>query len=459
MLKKGFASVALALVYALAYVMPLAFLLFFLEKTNFQVLTLSRTSVIMSTSFVILMYVFSRIYGGFRIGQQKSRPIIYQMSLAVLFTDIILYLQLQIMNVNEANNDTLELFTVDLLLLAAALVLQIVFIIALTYLGNYIYFSVRPPKKCCVITANKKDMRAICNKVGIFRKQLIINECVECTDPDLHAKIKANETIILFHLPAKVHQELIAYCYKCQKDIYYDLSVPDVLTQKSGSFLLDDVMMTAHTRYGLSPFDRFLKRTLDLVLSSVGLIVLSPLMLIVAIAIKLDDGGSIFYRQDRMTRGDQVFRIYKFRTMREDAGAKEYSVVQDDDRITRVGAFLRKYRIDELPQLINILKGEMSVVGPRPEMLTNFNKYLEDLPEYAYRCQVKAGLTGYAQISGKYNTTPRDKLMMDISYIEGYSFWLDIKLILKTLTVFFRHDSTEAFESAPADDPEEQPDD
>ena len=124
-------------------------------------------------------------------------------------------------------------------------------------------------------------------------------------------------------------------------------------------------------------------------------------------------------------------------------------MLKDDDRITRVGGLLRRLRIDELPQLVNILKGEMSVVGPRPEMLSNVDKYLVDLPEYAYRCRVKAGLTGYAQIAGKYNTTPREKLMMDISYIENYSFWLDIKLILKTLTVFFKHDSTEAFASDP----------
>ena len=201
---------------------------------------------------------------------------------------------------------------------------------------------------------------------------------------------------------------------------------------------------------------RFFKRALDLFCASVGLVICSPLMLATAIAIKLDDGGSVFYKQKRMTRGDKVFEIYKFRTMREAAAAVEYSAVKDDDRITRVGAVLRRFRIDELPQLINILVGDMSVVGPRPEMLTNFNKYVENMPEYQYRCRVKAGLTGYAQISGKYNTSPRDKLMMDISYIEEYSLWLDIKLILKTLTVFFKQDSTEAFVSAPAVGEEEE---
>lgn len=454
MKKEYLASPVLALLYLLAYTLPLAAFMLLISVTNPQILRISRTTAITVSSFCVLMCVFSRIYGGFHIGQQKSRPIIYQMSLAVLFSDIVAYIQLQIMNVNAANNDSLELFTVDLLLLLAALIVQVGCLIVLTYLGNFVYFSAHPPKKCCVITANFRDRRMICAKIDRFRKQFIINECADCTDPDIHAKIRANETIILFHLPASVHQELIEYSYKCQKDIYYDLTVADVLTQKSGAFLLDDVMMTAHTRNGLNGYQRFFKRALDIALSSVGLVVCTPLMAIAALAIKLDDGGSVLYRQNRITMGNRIFSIYKFRTMRTDAGAKEFSALKDDDRITRVGAFLRKYRIDELPQLINILKGEMSVVGPRPEMLTNFNRYVADLPEYAYRCRVKAGLTGYAQISGKYNTSPRDKLMMDITYIEDYSFWLDIKLILKTLIVFFKRDSTEAFEADPTGDEE-----
>lgn len=447
---------ALDLLYALAYVGPLAIFLLMLWPTNPQILRINRTMAITISTFCVLTAVFSRIYGGFHIGRQKSRPIIYQMSLSVFLTDLITYLQLQIMNVNANNNQSLEFFSVDFLLLLGALVIQILAITAFTYLGNYFYFSINPPKKCCVVTANDGDREAICSKIRIFHKQFVIRDCVNCTSRQLHEKIQQNDTIILFHLPARENQEIIEYCYKCQKEIYFDLSIASVLAQKSGSFLLDDVVMTAHTRNGLNLRQRFFKRTLDLFCASVGLVICSPLMLATAIAIKLDDGGSVFYKQKRMTRGDKVFEIYKFRTMREAAAAVEYSAVKDDDRITRVGAVLRRFRIDELPQLINILVGDMSVVGPRPEMLTNFNEYVKNMPEYQYRCRVKAGLTGYAQISGKYNTSPRDKLMMDISYIEEYSLWLDIKLILKTLTVFFKQDSTEAFVSAPAVGEEEE---
>ena len=454
--RKWPALLALDLLYALAYVGPLAIFLLMLWPTNPQILRISRTMAITISTFCVLTVVFSRIYGGFHIGRQKSRPIIYQMSLSVFLTDLITYLQLQIMNVNANNNQSLEFFYVDFLLLLGAVVIQILAITAFTYLGNYFFFSINPPKKCCVVTANDGDREAICSKIRIFHKQFVIRDCVNCTSSQLHEKIRQNDTIILFHLPAKENQEIIEYCYKCQKEIYFDLSIASVLAQKSGSFLLDDVVMTAHTRNGLNLRQRFFKRALDLFCASVGLVICSPLMLATAIAIKLDDGGSVFYKQKRMTRGDKVFEIYKFRTMREAAAAVEYSAVKDDDRITRVGAVLRRFRIDELPQLINILVGDMSVVGPRPEMLTNFNKYVENMPEYQYRCRVKAGLTGYAQISGKYNTSPRDKLMMDISYIEEYSLWLDIKLILKTLTVFFKQDSTEAFVSAPAVGEEEE---
>ena len=454
--RKWPALLALDLLYALAYVGPLAIFLLMLWPTNPQILRISRTMAITISTFCVLTVVFSRIYGGFHIGRQKSRPIIYQMSLSVFLTDLITYLQLQIMNVNANNNQSLEFFSVGFLLLLGAVVIQILAITAFTYLGNYFFFSINPPKKCCVVTANDGDREAICSKIRIFHKQFVIRDCVNCTSSQLHEKIRQNDTIILFHLPAKENQEIIEYCYKCQKEIYFDLSIASVLAQKSGSFLLDDVVMTAHTRNGLNLRQRFFKRALDLFCASVGLVICSPLMLATAIAIKLDDGGSVFYKQKRMTRGDKVFEIYKFRTMREAAAAVEYSAVKDDDRITRVGAVLRRFRIDELPQLINILVGDMSVVGPRPEMLTNFNKYVENMPEYQYRCRVKAGLTGYAQISGKYNTSPRDKLMMDISYIEEYSLWLDIKLILKTLTVFFKQDSTEAFVSAPAVGEEEE---
>lgn len=444
------ASALLILLRGAAYAIHLVAFVLLLSVTNGQILRASRTAAITLTSFTVLLIVLTRIYGGFRIGEQKSRPIIYQMGLSVILTDIITYVQLQIMNVNAANNESLELFGVDALLLLAAMVLQLATIIGLAYLGNYIFFKINPPKRCCVISASEKDARLICSKIRIFDKQFTITDIADYRDPELHDKIHLSQTVMLFHLPARVHQELIEYCYKCRKEIYFDLTIADILAQNAGSFLLDDVLMTAHSRTGLTLRQRALKRTLDIAFAVVGLVLASPLMLAAVIAIKLDDGGNVFFTQDRLTRGNDVFRIYKFRTMRAEENTRAYSALKDDARITRPGRWMRRLRIDELPQLLNILKGEMSAVGPRPEMLPNVDKYIAELPEYAYRNRVKAGLTGYAQIAGKYNTNPREKLMMDISYIENYSFRLDLKLMLKTLTIFFNHDSTEAFEEDPS---------
>ncbi len=222
--RKWPALLALDLLYALAYVGPLAIFLLMLWPTNPQILRISRTMAITISTFCVLTVVFSRIYGGFHIGRQKSRPIIYQMSLSVFLTDLITYLQLQIMNVNANNNQSLEFFSVDFLLLLGAVVIQILAITAFTYLGNYFFFSINPPKKCCVVTANDGDREAICSKIRIFHKQFVIRDCVNCTSSQLHEKIRQNDTIILFHLPAKENQEIIEYCYKCQKEIYFELS-------------------------------------------------------------------------------------------------------------------------------------------------------------------------------------------------------------------------------------------
>ena len=186
------------------------------------------------------------------------------------------------------------------------------------------------------------------------------------------------------------------------------------------------------------------KRVFDIVMSLILLVVLSPFMLIIAIAVKGSSPGEVIFRQTRVTTYGKRFQIYKFRTMVSDAPQKGSQVtVSGDSRVTGVGHFLRKVRLDELPQLVNILKGEMSFIGPRPERPQIIREYIEEMPEFAYRTRVKAGLAGYAQVYGKYNTTPYDKLKLDLFYIENYSVWLDLKLMLLTLKILFTPDSTE----------------
>ena len=176
----------------------------------------------------------------------------------------------------------------------------------------------------------------------------------------------------------------------------------------------------------------------------------APVMLLVALAIKLEDGGPVFYKQMRMTLDGREFGILKFRSMIVDAEKYSGAVLaaEDDPRITKVGKFIRATRLDEIPQLLNILKGDMSIVGPRPERKSFVEEYCEKIPEFRYRMKVKGGLTGYAQIYGKYNTSPYDKLRLDLMYIENYSLMLDIKLILMTVRIMLKKESTEGIDVA-----------
>ena len=201
-------------------------------------------------------------------------------------------------------------------------------------------------------------------------------------------------------------------------------------------------------RYNPTPEFLFIKRAFDVISSGVALIVLSPLMIVIALLIRRD-GGTAFYRQKRLTKNGREFYVLKFRSMRMDAekdGVARLSTGENDDRITPIGHFIRAVRIDELPQLINILKGEMSVVGPRPERPEIAEQYEEELPEFSLRLQAKAGLTGYAQVYGKYNTTPRDKLLMDLQYIANPSLAEDLKIIFATIKILFMPESTEGVE-------------
>ena len=220
---------------------------------------------------------------------------------------------------------------------------------------------------------------------------------------------------------------------------------------------MDDAPFLEMEFFKMSFFQRAAKRLGDIVISLICLVLLSPLMGIIALAIRMEDHGPVFFRQKRLTIRGWEFTIWKFRTMtvEDSLSGSPVSTAVNDPRITRVGRVLRRFRMDEIPQFLNVLKGEMSLVGPRPEMLSNIDRYKETYPDFAYREKMKAGITGYAQIEGRYNTTPEDKLMLDLMYIESFSIWLDIKLLMRTATVLFKRDSTQGFVPAPRPAPVE----
>ncbi len=403
----------------------------------------SRTTGVTMVTFVVLGIALMSVYGGYAIGAQKSKPIVHSMALATVITDLVTHLQLSIMNTSEKNNDHFVYETPHLLLLV--MVLQILVIIFFAYFGNYVYFSIEPPEHCCVLSSSRESLGHIIPKILRFRKQYEVDEIVRYDAENVLDVIERNDTVFLYDVPDEARTRLINFCYQRQKNIYYNFEVRDVVSEGAGTVTLDDETLVMYMAKDLTFEQRIVKRLMDIFISLVALILTSPIMLFCAIAIKAEDGGKVFYKQKRLTKYGRVFEVYKFRTMKEENSIHK-SVTADDDRITRIGKWLRKFRIDELPQMLNILKGDMTVVGPRPEMLENVEKYTKELPEFSYRLRMKAGLTGLAQIGGKYNTSPRDKLVMDLLYIENYSIWQDLKLIFQTFTVFLKaSESTEAF--------------
>lgn len=417
---------------------------FVIFGTEFEwILRASRTTAVLLVTFCGLEVCLISVYGGYLIGKLKSKPIVMSISLATVITDLVTHLQLCIMNVNANNNPHFIYEAPHLLLLVICI--QIALIILFTYFGNYVYFTINKPERCCIITSSEESLNNIVEKIKRYKKQYCITDMVHYSTKGVFDIINNCDTVFIYDVPVKEKALICEYCYAKNKNIYYNFEMSDILSLGAKSVVLVDKPLMSAVVRDLTFEQRFIKRTMDIIISLAALIVCGPLMLVCAALIKLEDGGHVFFRQYRATKNGKLFKVYKFRTMKEQDSVNR-SVTDDDDRITKIGAYLRKFRIDELPQFINILKGEMSVVGPRPEMVENVDKYTKDLPEFAYRLRVKGGLTGYAQIAGKYNTSPKDKLVLDLMYIEKYSLWLDFKLILQTATVFLRaSDSTEAF--------------
>ena len=407
----------------------------------------SRTTGITMVTFVAMTLVMSMVYGGFEVGRKKNKPIISSMTLAAIAVDLVTYLQLQIMNVNSDHNDHLILFGEDFLYLLLCIVLQFLAIILFVRIGNSTYFRMNPPRRCLLVLSDLADEKSTRRKIDRYRLQWHVEDVALFDAEDLIERIRRSETVILSGLPADEQMRILHTCYDLQKDVLCRAQLEDIMISNARQVIVDDAPFLAMDYRKMTILQRVIKRCVDIVVSALVLVLLSPLLGIIALCIHLEDGGKVIFRQKRMSVNGRVFTICKFRTMSEAASASKHQVSAsaDDARITRVGHFLRRTRLDELPQFWNILKGDMTLVGPRPEMLENVEKYKQQLPAFVYREKMKAGLTGYAQIEGRYNTTPEDKLMMDLMYIESFSLWLDIKLLFRTLTVFFKSDSTEGF--------------
>lgn len=272
----------------------------------------------------------------------------------------------------------------------------------------------------------------------------VIDKCISIDESEekLMAQIMENEIIYIYDVTAEMRNDILKACFDAGKDVYMSTKISDI--QLRASYLTQDSDQPCFycPRPSISARAAIVKRIFDIIISVLGLVLTSWIFLIVAIAIKLEDGGSVFYRQDRCTKGGKVFSILKFRSMvAHDEIGKLHITEHKDKRITKVGYVIRKTKIDELPQLVNILKGDMSLVGPRPERPELIEDILKDIPEYTFRTTVKAGLTGYAQVHGDYHTDFLEKLRWDMIYIENYSLLLDLKIVLMTIPTLIRGSS------------------
>ena len=351
--------------------------------------------------FFILYIVLGKIYDAFWMSMQRVSELVYGQILGAMATDGILYIVICLMSAKICN----------LLPGIAAIVGQLVMAAIWASCAHKWYYTTFPPQKTAVVYDVRHGMETVfVSGVHSHERNIILKHCV-------------GKGINMFVIPR----------------------VGDVIMSGAWPMHMFHLPMLRVGRYMASPEFLFVKRAMDIVISLVALIILSPLFLITAIAVK-SDGGPAFYKQVRLTKDGKQFEILKFRSMRVDAekdGVARLSTGDKDDRITKVGHIIRACRLDELPQLLNILKGDLSVVGPRPERPEIAAQYCEEMPEFALRLQAKAGLTGYAQVYGKYNTTPYDKLQMDLMYIAHPSLIEDLKIMLATVKILFMPESTE----------------
>ena len=340
-------------------------------------------------------------------------------------------------------------------------IFQVIIIVICSFAANTIYFRLHPARRIIAVFNDDAKGFDFIKKMAVFADRFKIESGlnVEHTDMDvIKRKIDKYDAVAICDIDKQKQKEIMTYCYTNQKRTYLLPDITDIVLNNGYEIQIGDTPVIMSRNQGLTLEQAFIKRLGDLLLSIVGILITSPIMLICAIAIKLDDGGPIFFKQNRITRNGKIFNIIKFRSMVTDAdkdGAKKAE--NDDLRITRVGKVIRSCRVDELPQLFNVLKGEMSIVGPRPERIENVYEYTNAYPEFDLRHRVKAGLTGFAQLYGKYNTSPEDKLNMDLTYIETYSLLKDLKLIILTFKVLFMKESTEGFDKS-ANETVEKPD-
>ena len=410
-----------------------------------------RGNLLFFVVYFAILVLFMTIYGSFSIRKYRTRELVFAFGLSCFFTDVITYFIMCMIA-----QTILSPKFVILTLLAQCLIETGLFIFA-----RIMADRLEPAAPALLIVPEKDAEEGVRDKFDRRRTRYYIDRVVSADTPwdELCAIMHSYGTVVLLPMEKELRRRIMDDCFWHGVEILLKPDMQDIMVNCADTVIMSDVPLYAvhtgnHDRGYLTA-----KRGLDIVASVCGLLICSPIFLAAAVAIKIQDGGPVFYRQKRLTLGGKPFYLTKFRSMVVNAESATGAVLagKSDSRITKVGAFLRATRIDELPQLLNILNGDMTLVGPRPERPEFYEKYCAEYPEFAYRLRAKAGLTGYAQLYGKYNTTFADKALLDMHYIQKASFLWDLQLIFYTLKIIFVKESTEGVETKPAEPEKKEP--
>lgn len=397
----------------------------------------AETLLMVGILFCIVYFFFAKMYDAHKIGLYRLQELAFSQMLAYGISDGVLFIAAFFWFHN------FQRIRIRLFLLG--FVLQLLLILINTFLFNRLYAHFDEPRKIMVLYGSE-DYKRLLMKIQEKKQRYQVLACMDESEnlSAIFETLAKCKDIYLCDVRDEVKDRVILFCNAHQKDIHISMDIGDLLIlgdEVSHSF---DTPFLRNKKTPVAWYYPFLKRLSDIVISMTAILLLSPIMIITALSIKLYDRGPVFYKQTRLTKDGRRFEIIKFRSMKMDAekNGAQLSTVHDD-RITPVGKIIRKLRIDELPQLFNILKNDMAVVGPRPERPEIAAQYEQDIPEFHLRLQVKAGLTGYAQVYGKYNTTPLDKLKLDLIYISQRSVLFDLRILFYTIKIIFIPESTE----------------
>lgn len=414
----------------------------FVSVNNHTGMLLGMGNLLMSVLiYAAIYFIVGHWLQAFKIGVDRMANLIASQVLTLLVTDFFeIFISCAITGQFRFAPQFLRIYFVIFLI---ASVINCVLVVCMVNIYRRIY----PPLHMIEIYGETHNV--LYQKINSVSYKYNVTDLLSCDEKEdiIREKIKPFDAVLINDLPAQKKNMVLKICFAMDKRIYFVPKISDILVKNSEELNLFDTPLFLDRNQSMRRVQKVIKRFFDILLSAMALIILSPIFLITAVCIKAEDHGPVFYRQERVTLNGRHFMILKFRSMIVDAekDGRPHPAGEKDDRITRTGRVIRACRIDELPQLINILKGDMSIVGPRPERWEHCEKYRADIPEWDLRNKVRGGLTGYAQVYGKYDTTALDKLKLDLIYITNYSLLLDLQIIFQTVKILFQKESTEGF--------------